>query len=84
MEQAITDRSIKIVKSVEAPDKLTRAEVVFGEYPDDDQVLIALKELERKYSESPIYEKLHGLKDRLSISFRHKGSHEVISYSTQD
>lgn len=84
MEQALANRNIKIIKSVEAPDKLTHTEVLFGEYTDDEQVLEALRDLEIKYSESPVYEKLHGLEDHLSISFRHKDSHEVISYVTQD
>jgi len=84
MEQAVTNRNIKIIRRVEALDKLTHSEVLFGEYSDDDQVLKALKELEYNYSESPIYEKLHGLEDYLSISFRHKDSHEIISYATED
>ncbi|SKB39312.1 hypothetical protein SAMN05660841_00239 [Sphingobacterium nematocida] len=84
MEQVIDGRNIKIIKSVETADKLTHTEVLFGEYVDNEQVLRALRELERKYLESPLYEKLHGLEDRLSISFTHKESHAVISYTTED
>ncbi|WP_164112315.1 MULTISPECIES: hypothetical protein [Sphingobacterium] len=84
MEQAVINRNIKIIKSVEAPNKLTHTEVVFGEYSDDEEVLKALKELEYRYSESPIYERLHGLEDHLSISFRHRYSQEVVRYATED
>ena len=84
MEQAVTNRNIKIIKSVETPDRLTHTEVLFGEYTDDERVLKALKRLESRYAENPLYEKLHGLEDHLSISFRHKDSHEVISYTIED
>lgn len=84
MEQVTNKRHIKVIKSVQAPDKLTHTEVLFGEYTDDDQVLEALRQLESQYADNPMYEKLHGLEDRLSLSFRNKDSQETISYMTED
>ncbi|WP_144062793.1 hypothetical protein [Sphingobacterium paucimobilis] len=84
MEQVLNQRNIKVIKSVQAPDKLTHTEVLYGEYPDDGEVLKVLRNLEDQYSENPSYEKLHGYKERLSLSFRHRDSQEIISFSTED
>ncbi len=84
MEQALNQRNIKVIKSVQAPDKLTHTEVLYGEYTDDGQVLETLRNLEAQYAENPLYEKLHGYKERLSLSFRHRDSKEIISFSTED
>ncbi|MBL1408968.1 hypothetical protein [Sphingobacterium faecale] len=84
MEQVLNQRNIKVIKSVQAPDKLTHTEVLYGEYADDGQVLKVLRDLENQYSENPSYEKLHGYKERLSLSFRHRDSQEIISFSTED
>jgi hypothetical protein len=84
MEQAISQRNIRVIKSVQEPDKLTHTEVLYGEYPDDGQVLQVLRDLENQYSENPSYEKLHGFKERLSLSFRHRDSQEIISFTTED
>lgn len=84
MEQAIPKRHIRIVKSVQAIDGLTRTEVIYGEYPDNDQVLEAFRELEKQYVNDPVYEQLHGLHDRLSLSFRNRRTDEIISFTAED
>lgn len=84
MEQTLNHRNIKVIKSVQAPDKRTHTEVLYGEYTDDGEVLEVLRNLENQYSENPSYEKLHGCKERLSLSFRHRDSQEIISFTTED
>ncbi len=84
MEQAIPERHIRIIKSVQSIDGQIRAEVLCGEYPDDDQILQAFRELEEQYTKNPIYEKLHGFNERLSLSFRNRDSNEIISFMTED
>ncbi|NGF56768.1 hypothetical protein G5B00_09610 [Parapedobacter sp. SGR-10] len=84
MEQAIPERRIRIIKSVQSAGGQTSAEALCGEYPDDDQVLRAFCELEEQYAKNPVYEKLHGFNERLSLSFRNRDSNEIISFMTED
>lgn len=84
MELAFSKRNIKVIKSVQAPDALTQKEMLYGEYTDGGQVLEILQELELQFEKNPSYEKLHGLKERLSLSYRHKDSKEIISFMTKD
>ncbi|HLS94902.1 MAG TPA: hypothetical protein VK017_05035 [Sphingobacterium sp.] len=84
MEITIPERRIKIVRSVEDRHLGTFSEEVYKECDDDQDVLIALREIERAYKADPNYELLHGIRERLSVSFRDRRSMQEIRFVVED
>ncbi|MFD1768314.1 hypothetical protein [Sphingobacterium suaedae] len=84
MELFVPERRIKIIKSVEDRHLGTFTEEVFKECDDDTDVLLTLKDIERHYSADPNFELLHGIRERLSISFRDLRSQQEVRFIVQD
>lgn len=84
MEITLPERRIRIIKSTEDKSLGTFYEEVFKECSDNKDVLDSLEEIERACKANPNYEFLHGVQERLSISFRDINSLQEIRFVAED
>ncbi|MFZ4262125.1 hypothetical protein ACFRAE_08780 [Sphingobacterium sp. HJSM2_6] len=73
---------LKIIKSIKNTSNGTVVESVYQLCSNSEDVLLKLKELQKAYEKNLCFEKLHGLNDHLSLSYRHLDSGDEIIFFT--
>lgn len=84
MEEKLPGRPIKIIKSVENKNSGVFSEELCKVCVDDNEIVLALQEIEYALTADPNYELLHSLKDRSSLSFRNIHTQEEVRFFTED
>lgn len=84
MEEKLSGRPIKIIKSVEDKNSGVFSEEVYRVCADDKEAVLALKEIEQAFATDSRYELLHTLRDHSSVAFMNVHTQEEIRFLTED
>lgn len=75
---------LKIIKSVQKKNSSKFEETVYFECCTSEEVLYRLEELQTIFEANPSFEKLHGLENHLSLSYRHLDTQDEIKFYASD
>ena len=75
---------LKIIKSVRKKQSCRFEETVYFECCSSEELMNRLAELETSFDANPSFERLHGLENHLSLSYRHRASQDEINFYAAD